>query len=162
MRQLNPKHVESVLALINQAPYFRLLNMRVENLVVGVAHVELEIAEKHLNPFGGLHGGVFASVLDTAAYWSAYGELDEGASAISLDLSVSNLALVSTGRLRVEGRRIKVGKTICLAEATALDDEERIVAHGTSKLLITRDLQDINQAIMAAGGNSLPPKFLDA
>lgn len=116
---------------------------------------------KHLNPFGGLHGGVYAALIDTAAYWSVYCDLDEDAGLISLDLKVDNLSTAKGGKLVVEGNRIKVGRSICLSEATVTDEQGKLLAHGSSKQMVTRGLQSIHQAVIATGYPSLPPKFLD-
>jgi uncharacterized protein (TIGR00369 family) len=111
MTQLNPKHVEAVKSFINQSPYFRHLSMPVKDMGLGYSIVEIDIGNEHLNPFGGLHGGVYASAIDSAAYWAVYCELDEGAGLISIDLKVDYLSPASTGKLVIKGRRIKIGKT---------------------------------------------------
>lgn len=86
--------------------------------------------KKHLNPFGGIHGGVYSSLIDTAAYWAVYCELDENIGLISLDLNVDNLAPVKEGKLIVKGRRIKIGRNVCLAEAMVTNEEGKPLAHG--------------------------------
>jgi uncharacterized protein (TIGR00369 family) len=52
-----------------------------------------------MNPFGGLHGGVYASAIDTAAYWSAYFDLPEENGLISIDIKVDFLAPVLDERV---------------------------------------------------------------
>ena len=160
MKKLNPEHIKAILELINQAPYFRLLSMEVKKLDFGYSRVEVDIETKHLNPFGGLHGGVYASIIDTAAYWAVYCELEEDAGLISLDLKVDDLSTAKDGKLIVEGKRIKLGRSICLSEATVTDSQGKLLAHGTSKQMVTTGLQSINQAVTAMGYQSLPPKFL--
>lgn len=160
MNNLNPEHIKAVLELINQAPFFKLLSMEVHTLDLGYCRVEVDLDTKHLNPFGGLHGGVYAALIDTAAYWAVYCDLDEDAGLISLDLNVDNLSTVKDGKLIVEGNRIKVGRSICLAEATVTDGQGKLLAHGSSKQMVTRGLQSIPQAITAMGYPPLPPKFL--
>jgi len=59
--------MKAVSDLINQGPYFRLLSMRVSEVGKAFAKVEMDIEKKHLNPFGGVHCGVYSSLLDTAA-----------------------------------------------------------------------------------------------
>ena len=160
MGELNPSHVEAVIRLINGSPYFQLLSMEVRELGRGTALVEIDIDRKHLNPYGGLHGGVYASVIDTAAYWAAYGELDEGVGLISIDLKVDYLAPANAGKMLIEGRRIKIGKTMCLAEATAFTSQDKCLAHGVSKMMVTKGLQTIQGAAALATDEHLPPKFL--
>ena len=76
MREPNPEHIEAVLNLINQGPYFKHLSMPVKEIGIGYSLVELDLGKEHLNPFGGVHGGVYASAIDTAAYWAVYCEVN--------------------------------------------------------------------------------------
>lgn len=160
MRRLNPEHISSVINLINQGPYFRLLSMEVRELTLGYCRVELDLENKHLNPFGGVHGGVYSSLIDTAAYWAVYCDMEEGAGLISLDVKVDNLAPVREGHLVVEGKRIKAGKNICIAEASVIDVNGKYLAHGTSKQMVVPAMQTIAQAAEAMGEGVLPPKFI--
>lgn len=162
MKRLNPDHVRAVLALINRGPYFRLLSMKVLDMGTGFATVEMSLEEKHLNPFGGIHGGVYASLIDTAAYWAVYGDVAENAGLISLDLQVDNLAPVREGRLRVEGRRVKAGRSVCFADGAVMDGQGKCLARGTSKQMVVPGLQTIAQAVAAMGHDPLPPKFIAA
>lgn len=146
--------------MINRGPYFRLLSMEVRELKEGYARVEVDLEDKHLNPFGGVHGGVYASLIDTAAYWSVYCDVAEDAGLTSLDVKVDNLGSVTSGHLVVEGSRIKAGRSTCLAEARIIDAQGRCLAHGTSKLMVLSGRQSIAHAIAAMGSPSLPPKFL--
>jgi uncharacterized protein (TIGR00369 family) len=159
MPELNPKHLEAVMTMINQGFYFKHLSMFVKGMGVGYSLVEVEIGDKHLNPFGGLHGGVYASAIDTAAYWAVYCELDEDAGYTTIDLKVDYLAPLSAGKMIVKGRRIRIGKTMCLAEATAFDQADKWLAHGTSKMMVAPGLQTITDAINLFSAVPLPPKF---
>jgi uncharacterized protein (TIGR00369 family) len=161
MATLNQEHLDAVKELINQSPYFMLLAMSVVDLGPGYSRVELELSNRHLNPFGGVHGGVYTSLIDTAAYWAVYCDVADDAGFISLDVSVTMLAPAKAGRLVVEGKRIKAGRSICIAEAVVMDDKGKLLAHGVSKQMVTPGLQTISQAVKALGYKELPPKFLD-
>lgn len=160
MRKLNPKHIEAVLNIINQAPFFRHLSMSVKEIGIGYSLVELEIGKEHLNPFGGLHGGVYASIIDTAAYWAVYCEIDEGSGLISIDLNVDFLAAAKAGKIVIKGTRIKVGKTMCLSEAAAFDSTGKCLTHGTSKMMVTPGIQTIKHAFDFVDVTHLPHKFI--
>ncbi len=160
MKAINPAHIAALLTLINNGPYFRLLGMKVLELAPGHSKVELDFERKHLNPFGAVHGGVYSSLIDTAAYWAAYCELDEGVGYTSLDVSVSNLSMAKTGTLIACGASIKIGRSICLCEATVKDSGGAVLAHGTSKLMILDGRQSVEQAGEAMGGQALPRKFI--
>jgi uncharacterized protein (TIGR00369 family) len=160
-KTLNPDHMRVVLDLINKGPYFRLLSMKVSAMGKGFAKVEMDIANKHLNPFGGIHGGVYAALIDTAAYWAVYCDIEADAGLISLDVKVDNLAPVKGGHLMVKGKRIKAGKSICIAEAVIVDDKGKHLAHGISKQMVLPGLQTMAQAVSVMGYEPLPPKFVN-
>jgi len=159
-KKLNPDHIAAVLAFINPSPYFHLLSMTVREMGIGYSLVEVDIKEKHLSPFGLVHGGLYCSALDTAAFWSAYGEVEEEAGLITLDVNVNILGPVKGDRLRVEGRRLKIGKTLCTAEAEARSEAGDILAHATSKLLIAREPEMIQKIRKTFGDGDFPPKYL--
>jgi uncharacterized protein (TIGR00369 family) len=159
MKGINREHIQELLKLINHGPYFELLNMRVCELEIGFSKVIVDLQQKHYNPFGAIHGGVYSSIIDTAAYWSVYCELDENIGYTSIDVSVNNLSMVREGEIIVEGKSIKAGQSICLAEAYARDTNGKLLAHGTSKLMILNGKQSIEHAIEAMGHRPLPSKF---
>jgi uncharacterized protein (TIGR00369 family) len=63
----NPEHVKRLVSAINSSPYFVLLSMKIREMGVGHTLLEIDLNEKHLQPMGQVHGGVFASVIDSAA-----------------------------------------------------------------------------------------------
>jgi uncharacterized protein (TIGR00369 family) len=160
MPKLNHRHVEAVLSAINQGPYFKLLSMTVVELGMGYSIVEVEMGNKHLNPFGGVHGGLYASAIDTAAYWAVYCELDEDMGFTSIDLKVDYLVPAKEDKLIVKGRSIKIGRTICLAEATVFNEQNKCIAHGTSKMMVMSGFQTIKEAIDSISAQEPPPKFI--
>jgi uncharacterized protein (TIGR00369 family) len=160
LNEVNPAHAKAVLGLINHAPHFELLGMKVVDLAPGYCRMVVDLEEKHLNPFGGVHGGVYSSLIDTAAYWATYYDVDEDAGFVTIDLRVDNLAATQSGRLVVEGRRIEAGKTICLSEASVTDAKGGVLAHGQSKMLVTAGGQTLDRAVRALGRAELPPKYV--
>ncbi|MDD3365240.1 MAG: hypothetical protein PHZ03_09690 [Syntrophomonas sp.] len=57
------------------------------------------------------------------------------------------------------GERIKIGRSICLAQTTITDEKGKLLAHGSSKLLVTHGLQTIPQMLGYSAENILP-KFV--
>ena len=72
MKKINPEHIKTVIDICNQGQYFKLLSMEVREIGIGYCKVEVDLQNKHLNPFGGVHGGVYSSLIDTAAYLAVY------------------------------------------------------------------------------------------
>ena len=160
MKNLNPQHLMELLELVNKGPYFQLLSMRISSLAFGYCRLEVNVDKKHLNPFGLLHGGVYASILDTVTYWSLYCEMPEESGLITLDNSVDYLHSVKGGKLIAEGKRIYAGRRICTAEATVMDEYSKLLAHGKSKQMVVNGMQTIGYAVESMGYKPLPPKFL--
>jgi uncharacterized protein (TIGR00369 family) len=140
MRKLFTQYVETVSALVNRCPYFTLLSMSIRDIGIGYSLLDIDVQNKHLQPFETVHGGVFASIIDSAAFWAVFCEVDEDAGMTSVDLKVNYLAPAKEGKLLARGRRIKLGKTLALGEAEVINQEDTILAHGTSTLIILRNL----------------------
>ena len=153
MKKLNPEYIERVTQFVNHCPYFELLSMKILDVGLGFSLLEIHLAEKHLQPFGFVHGGVFASIIDAAAFWALFcGIEDPNAGATTVDLKLNYLAPAVSGKLIAKGRQIKLGKTLGYAEATVTDENGRLLAHGTSTLMILPG----NGLAM---DQPLPPKF---
>lgn len=154
MKQLNPEYIKAVQKYVNVCPYFSLLSMEIRGLSWGESEVEIAAEGKHLQPFGIVHGGVFASLLDAAAFWAVYSEVPEDLGMTTVELKINYLAPLSTGRMIAKGKSLRVGKTICLGEASIVSEEGTLLAHGTSTMMILKDLK-------IQGAEKWPSKYSD-
>jgi uncharacterized protein (TIGR00369 family) len=104
----------------------------------GAISVGLEPEHRHYNPLGSVHGGVLATLLDTAAACSVHSTLEPGERYTSLDLTVKFLrpVTVESGRLRAVGKVVQRGRRTSLAEAQVFDAADRLVAHATSTCMV--------------------------
>ena len=153
IKKFNPAHTEAIAKIVNTSPYILLLSMELKRLDRGESRIYIETGQKHLQPYGIVHGGVYASLIDAAAYWAVYAGIDEIVGLTTVELKVNYLSSVSKGRLIGKGKSIKIGKTICLGEASIEDEKGNLVAHGTSTLMVLDSLK-------IEGQSQLPPKFL--
>ena len=154
MKKLNAEYIKHLNLLINRCPYFELLSMKIKDVGLGFSVLEIDLAEKHLQPFGLVHGGVFASIIDAAAFWALfYGIEDQNAGATTVDLKLNYLAPAVSGKLIAKGRQIKLGKSLGYAEADVTDVSGKILAHGTSTLMILSGKG-------LASDPPLPPKYI--
>jgi uncharacterized protein (TIGR00369 family) len=120
------------------APIAALLGMSVHSVEPGRVAFGLDVGEHLYNPIGSVHGGVLATLLDTAAGCSVHSTLAPGELYTSLDLNVKFLrpVTVESGRLRCEGSVLQRGRRTALAQAQLYDAEGRLVAHATSTCMI--------------------------
>jgi uncharacterized protein (TIGR00369 family) len=121
-------------------PIALLLGMELSAVEEGRATFELEVGEHLYNPIGGVHGGVLATLLDSALGCAVHSTLPAGVGYGTVDLSVTLLRPVTrdTGRLRCEAETIHVGSTIATARAQIVDTAGRVCATATTTCLIRR------------------------
>lgn len=95
--------------------------------------------EKHLNPMGGVHGGFYATVLDTVTGCSIQTMLEAGVNYATIDLNTKMLKATKPGqRLIAESNIIKMSGRIAVSEGTLKDEEGNVYAHGTATCMILR------------------------
>jgi uncharacterized protein (TIGR00369 family) len=137
MKTLNPEYIKRIKKIVSGSPYFELLSMKLVDAGAGYSLLEIDLTKKHLQPFGMVHGGVFSSIIDAAAFWAIYpGIEDPAAGMTTVDLKLNYLAPAKAGKLIARGRQIKLGRTLGYAEARIVDQDEKVLAHGTSTVII--------------------------
>ena len=107
--------------------YAERLGARVESADDGVARLSFEALEEHLNPAGTLHGGVLATLVDTAmgqAVRTATGEDDVPATS---QLTVTYLRPGKPGPLTVTARVRTRGEHLTVCEADVEQDGRELV-----------------------------------
>ncbi len=98
-------------------------------------------AEYHYNPLGTVHGGLAATLFDSAMGCAVHSALPAGAGYTTLELKVNLLRpiFISTGRLRCEGKTIHVGGRIATAEARLMDEAGKLYGHATTTCMLFRE-----------------------
>ena len=114
------------------------LGYDVTEVVKGRAVVTCKPNETHLNPFGTVHGGLAATLLDTCMGLAVLSSLDKGASQTTLEFKISLVRAITseTGLITAEGIVLSCGRRIGTAEGRVTDCEGRLLAHGTTTCLI--------------------------
>ncbi len=148
--QLNPRYTEALAMLVNRCPFFSLLSMEIKDLQWGTSLLEVKLEEKHLQPFGMVHGGVMASVVDAAAFWAVFPQVEKGMGLTTVEMKLNYLAPAQKGKLLAQGRCIKMGRTLALGETHVRNGEGTLVAHGTATMMVVSDLH-------IPGHENLPP-----
>lgn len=115
-----------------------LLDMAIDDL--GVGHVVFTAATRPAfgNPLGTLHGGITATLLDSAMTCAVMSALPAGASATTLDLSVRYLrsAPLDGTRVWAVGDLVHRGRTVATAEGRLVDEHDRLLATATTTCLV--------------------------
>src|SRR3712207_3889751 len=121
-------------------PISAVLDFGLKELGEGWAVFTVEPAEYHYNPIGVVHGGLAATLLDSAMGCAVHSTLPAGAGYTTLEFKVNFLRPLTaeTGEVRCEGRVIHVGGRTATAEGKVVDSEGKLYAHATTTYIIFR------------------------
>lgn len=114
------------------------LSFRLVEVGDGLAVFEGESGAHLLNPLGIVHGGWALTLIDSATGCAAHSLLPAGAgyTTIETKANFSRPILKDTGRVRAEGRAVGRGRRIISCEGRIVDASGRLLAHGTSTLMV--------------------------
>lgn len=121
-----------------QAPISRTLTFWIVEVGDGFAAFEGEPGPHLQNPMGGVHGGWALTLLDSVAGSAGLSTLPPGVGYTTVETkgNLSRAITPRTGRVRAEGKVVSRGRQIITCEAWLKDGEGRVLAHGTSTLLV--------------------------
>ena len=97
----------------------------------------VEPGDQHYNPIGMVHGGLAATLIDSATGCAVHTTLPAGTGYTTTDVQVRFVRPITrdTGRIECIGEVVHRGRTLATAEARVMAGE-RVLAHGTAGLLI--------------------------
>ena len=97
---------------------------------------EIEVAERHLQPYGIVHGGVYSGVIETlVSVGAALAAMARGQVVVGLENHTSFIRAARSGRVRFTATPITRGRTSQAWEGTARDDEDHVLATGRVRLI---------------------------
>jgi len=113
--------------------FTQLIGMHRTGFSQDYARFELDITPDHLNPMGIPHGGVYATLLDTALGSSGCyeGNPDTYRPSVTLNLNVSYLARARGSHLICEARCVGGGKSVYFSEGEVRDETGTVLARAT-------------------------------
>ncbi|MEO7827538.1 MAG: PaaI family thioesterase [Allosphingosinicella sp.] len=114
------------------------MGFRLVEVALGRAVFEGSAGPHLLNPLGGVHGGVALTLIDSAAGCAVHSELAAGVGYTTVETKVNFTRPVPPdgALVRCEGRVVTRGRQIATAEARLLSSDGKVLAHGTSTLII--------------------------
>jgi len=132
--------LENFRQLVQQVPFLQLLDIQLDRLGGGEAEMSMTIQHKHLQTMGIVHGGVIASILDSVTWWAEFScqKPEDGGRLVSADLKLNYLSALTSGRAVAKAKCKKSGTRLCYAVGEVFDESGRLVADGSSTLLVLR------------------------
>jgi uncharacterized protein (TIGR00369 family) len=123
---------------VPQAPISQAMSFWIVEVGEGFAVFEGDPGPHLLNPAGGVHGGWALTLIDSATGCAAHTLLPPGTAYTTIETKGNFVRPITkdTGRVRCEGRVISPGRQVMTAEARVLGPDGKVLAHGTSTLLV--------------------------
>lgn len=121
---------------VDASTFHRAFGMTLEHVAEGEVDVALVAGAEHLNLMGTVHGGVLATLADTATGLAYRTVLEPGTTFTTIQLQITYLAAGRAGRIVARGRVVKRGRRTGYAEADVVDAEDRLLARATALLAV--------------------------
>ena len=121
-----------------QPPISELLNFHLVEIEEGRAVFEGLPEYRHYNPIGTVHGGLAATLLDSALGCAIFSTLKKGEAWTTLGLNLAFVRPMSkdTGPVRAEGRIIHRGRTVATSQGEIKDGAGKLYAHASTTCMI--------------------------
>jgi uncharacterized protein (TIGR00369 family) len=121
-------------------PMARLMNIRLTHVESGRVVFEGVPQEYHYNPLGVAHGGLAATLLDSALGCCVNSHLSAGDFYTTLELKVNYLRPITldTGVIRAVATTVHIGRSTALVEGRIFDTRDKVYAYASSTCLIRR------------------------
>jgi uncharacterized protein (TIGR00369 family) len=121
-------------------PAAALLGLEIDEVARGRVVFSLVADELHENPMGTMHGGIVATLVDSAMGCAVASTLPHGSGYTTLELKTNYVRPIvqTTGRIRAEGTVVHIGGRVATTEARVFDDSGTLYAHATSTCLVMR------------------------
>jgi uncharacterized protein (TIGR00369 family) len=120
------------------APIAKTLDFSLIRVGPGIALFQGRPGPAHFNPMGSVHGGWFATMLDSALGCAVHTLMPAGRGYTTAELSVNYVRSLSpkVGRVRAEGKVLHCGKQLATAEARLFGPDGTLFAHATTTCLV--------------------------
>lgn len=102
--------------------FTRLLGMRMESIGRGACRLSVAMRDDLRQRYGVMHGGVIATLVDTAAAYAIYPQIPGGREIATVEMKVSFLSSVRSGdRAVADARLLRLGRTLAVCSCDVRD-----------------------------------------
>ena len=144
--------IEELSHIFNEvAPIAQFFGMKLEYDENGCAVVYLPHNSNLDHALGGVHGGVYATLLDCAGWFTVAAARKPYTWLVTSEITVRYLEPVSGMALRAIGRVIKQGKRLDVAEMHLYDEEGQMVGHATGTFMVINNVQIPQSSLLNKG-----------
>lgn len=133
MENIEPATLESG----NRISMLRTLDIHLREIGDSHAVMEVTVDQRHLNYFGGAHGGLIATLVDTVSFFPRP-LLPSGTPCTTTNLNVTYLRPAAVGDvLTARSELLHLGRRMANVVITVKNQKDKIVAHAIATLMLT-------------------------
>ena len=114
--------------MAKDTPYFGHIGIEVVEIGEGYAKLQLDFKDHLTHPFGYFHGGVIASLADSAGIHAVMSILHEGEKALTLEMKINYCAAVKDVPIYDEGRVVHRGKRFAVTDVDVKSADGKLAA----------------------------------
>ena len=119
-------------AFLDANPVAQMVGMELVDISPGEAIISFEMRDQLKQPHGILHGGITATLIDTAMAFAVITELAEGERASTIDLTIHYLRPHTEGTVTCTAKVVRAGKRIFTLSAEAVNEKGKLIATAIS------------------------------
>jgi uncharacterized protein (TIGR00369 family) len=129
---------EMIEGRLPQPPISQTLDFALVHVEFGHAVFQGRPGAAYLNPMGGLHGGWYATLLDSALGCAVHSTMPAGRGYTTLELKVNLVRAIGAGvpLVRAEGRVVHGGRQVATADGRLVGPDGKLYAHATTTCLV--------------------------
>lgn len=125
---LAPDELERLQEAFERVPFAHLLKLELGEMRRGLATLHLEVRDELRQNNGVVHGGVVASLVDSAAAFAILTILEKDQTMTTIDLTIHYLRPLLAGRATARARVVRAGRRILTITIDVLNEDEALVA----------------------------------
>jgi 1,4-dihydroxy-2-naphthoyl-CoA hydrolase len=115
----------------------RLFGFRLLRVERGRVSLEMKVKPPFLQIHGRVHGGILATLADTAAALAAYTTIPPRARLATLEMKINFLEGVASGVVTARARVLRAGRTVVVSECDLRDSSRRLAAKAMVTLAVS-------------------------
>ena len=131
-REISEEQKKRAAAALRKNPFAKLIGMKLIDLKPAEATIQIEMRDELRQPHGILHGGVTATLIDTAMAYAVITCLSEEEKASTVDLTVHYLRPHSEGAFSCTAKIVRAGKRILTVSADVFSEQGKLFATAIS------------------------------
>jgi uncharacterized protein (TIGR00369 family) len=120
---------------LDHVPFAKLLGIEVDSVEPGHAVLSMNLRNEHMRNNAIAHGGVIATLIDSAMAIAIMALLEENERTVTVDLTIHYLRPVPEGSAKASARVVRAGRRVVTVSAELFDAEGKLAATAISTYL---------------------------